>query len=382
MGLIFKTFQADEGIVYQELDSIDNPTLYTEDDVVEVFIRANSGGTKLGKSDLLFSLLHANWEFAGEEMEDLLESLNQHGFAFDRDFVLKTSLTLLDQGARYEVEKFRKPGVREDVKAKWDEISKSIMDVLDFVYEKTFIHSDKALPSYLVLIPLIYIRHHFRDGWKGAKDVDTYLLRCLLTGAFSGQSDNLIDGLIPIAREERGFDLRKNFDVMRSQGRSLELTESQLWQMGYGSKAIHLLFNLWYRDFNYTPAYDDNLPQVDHIFPKSLLKTVKITNPATSRKDLLKYHEAERNQLANCMLLTREENGAGGKWDIPADKWFAGKPPEYLAKHLIPSDPELWKLDRFDDFIEARKKLIREKFKYLLVPMASSGASNQENPTH
>jgi hypothetical protein len=42
-------------------------------------------------------------------------------------------------------------------------------------------------------------------------------------------------------------------------------------------------------------------------------------------------------------------------------------------KHLIPSDPELWKLDRFEEFIEARKKLIREKFKYLLVPMASSG---------
>jgi Protein of unknown function DUF262/Protein of unknown function (DUF1524) len=382
VGLIFKTFQADEGIVYQELDSIDNPSLYTEDDVVEVFIRANSGGTKLGKSDLLFSLLQANWEFAGEEMEDLLESLNQHGFAFDRDFALKTSLTLLDQGARYEVEKFRQPGVREDVQAKWDDISQSIMDVIDFVYEKTFIHCDKALSSYLVLIPLIYTRYHFRDGWKDAKDVDTYLLRCLLTGAFSGQSDNLIDRLTPIAREAKGFDLRKSFDVMRSQGRSLELTESQLWQMGYGSKAIHLLFNLWYRDFNYTPAYDDNLPQVDHIFPKSLLKTVKMINPATGRKDLLKYHEADRNQLANCMLLTREENGAGGKWDIPPDEWFAGKPSEYLAKHLIPSDPELWRLDRFDDFIEARKKRIREKFNYLLVPMASSGASNQANPTH
>ena len=52
-------------------------------------------------------------------MEDLLEELNAHGFAFDRDFVLKTCLTLLNQGARYEVEKFRKPNVREDIEAKW-----------------------------------------------------------------------------------------------------------------------------------------------------------------------------------------------------------------------------------------------------------------------
>ncbi len=43
-------------------------------------------------------------------MEDLLAQLNQHGFAFPRDFVLKTCLTLLDKGARYEVEEI--PQVR------------------------------------------------------------------------------------------------------------------------------------------------------------------------------------------------------------------------------------------------------------------------------
>jgi len=100
LDLVDRTFKMDEAVTYQELDSIDNPKLYTEDDVVEVFIRANSGGTKLGKSDLLFSLLNASWEVADEEMEDLLDSLNKHGFAFDRDFVLKTALTLLGQGAR------------------------------------------------------------------------------------------------------------------------------------------------------------------------------------------------------------------------------------------------------------------------------------------
>src|ERR1700693_3858916 len=65
LDLIDRTFKMDEAVTYQELDSIDNPTLYTDDEVVEVFIRANSGGTKLGKSDLLFSLLSASWEVAG-----------------------------------------------------------------------------------------------------------------------------------------------------------------------------------------------------------------------------------------------------------------------------------------------------------------------------
>ncbi len=56
---IDRVFKMDEAIVYQVLDSIDNPNSYSENDVVDVFIRANSGGTRLEKSDLLFSLLNA-----------------------------------------------------------------------------------------------------------------------------------------------------------------------------------------------------------------------------------------------------------------------------------------------------------------------------------
>jgi hypothetical protein len=356
----------DEAITYQELDSIDNPTLYSEDDVVEVFIRANSGGTKLGKSDLLFSLLSASWDVADQEMEDLLESLNKHGFRFDRDFVLKTCLVLLEQGARYEVQKFRKPGVRDDIEAKWDEIVKAIQDVLDFVRGHTFIQCDKALPSYLVLIPLVFLRYHYPAAWQEAKGIDSYILRCSLTGAFSGQPDNLIDALVRMVDELEGFNLDDAFGVIRTQGRSLELTEERFWQMGYGSDTIHLLFNLMY-SFNYTPSFDGNLPQVDHIFPQSQLRKVKIENPNTGRRDLLKYRDAERNQLANCMLLTMQENGAGGKGDTLPEEWFEDKSKDYLDKHLIPADPDLWKLDRYEDFVEERKKLLQERFKFLLV---------------
>lgn len=68
-----------DNITYQELDGIDNPDAYEPDDIVEIFIRANSGGTKLGKSDLLFSLLTSSWDAADGEMESLLEDLNQGG---------------------------------------------------------------------------------------------------------------------------------------------------------------------------------------------------------------------------------------------------------------------------------------------------------------
>ena len=365
--LICKTFNQDDAVTYQELDSIDNPELYTEDDVVEVFIRANSGGTKLGKSDLLFSLLSASWEVADEKMEELLTSLNRHGFAFTRDFVLKTCLVLLDQGARYEVPKFRKTGIREKIENQWENISDAIRDVLDFVLSNTYIRCDKALPSYLVLIPLIYVRFHYQEEWKKAVGVDKYLIRSLLAGTFSGNSDSMIDAVVTRIRELRSFSQDEIFGVTRSQGRSLELTEEKFWDMGYNSDTIHLLFNIWYHNFNFTPAFDNNLPQIDHIFPQSLLKQVKSENPKTGIKNIVRYKEVDRNQLANCMLLSREENGPSGKWDIPPEQWFKNKPDSYLELHLIPKNPELWTLDRFEDFIAARRELIRKRFEEILV---------------
>jgi uncharacterized protein with ParB-like and HNH nuclease domain len=366
LDLVAKTFRMDEAITYQELDSIDNPELYSEDDVVEVFIRANSGGTKLGKSDLLFSLLSASWEVADERMDDLLLKLNRHGFAFTRDFVLKTSLVLLDQGARYEVTKFRRAGVRERIESEWEDITSAILDVLDFVRGRTFIQCNKALPSYLALIPLIYVRFHFADQWNSAREVDVYLLRVLLSGAFSGSPDSMLDAVVTRLRTNRRFDSEEIFSVIRTQGRSLELTEDKLWNMGYGSDGVHLLFNMWYRRFNFTPAYESNLPQIDHIFPQSALKRIKRENPKTGRRDILQYRDAERNQLANCMLLSREENGAGGKSDTLPTEWFEDKPPDYLAMHLIPTDRSLWSVERYEEFLEARKLLIRDKLAELI----------------
>ena len=102
-----------EVIVYHQIDGTDEQKAHTFADVVEIFIRANSGGTTLNKSDLMFTLLTSEWEEADVEMEDFLTEINDNDrFNFNRDFVLKTAMSVLDQGAKYDVDKLRKPEVR------------------------------------------------------------------------------------------------------------------------------------------------------------------------------------------------------------------------------------------------------------------------------
>lgn len=376
-----REFVSDDVITYQELDGIENPDTYTIDDIVEIFIRANAGGTKLGKSDLLFSLLIANWEEADSQMEELLESLNKGDFDYDRDFVLKSCLVVLNKGARYEVDKFRDGKTKEEIVAEWEKIASAIKAVRDWVVSKAYIRTGKAMPSYQALIPLIYFRYHQPEKFKAAEGgagLRDYFLRTVITGVFGGSPDNLIDRIVRCVREESDFVLAKVFSVIRENGRSLEITPDVIFKQYYGSRTVHLFFNLWY-DFNYAPAAAGNEPQVDHIFPQSLLKGVKDVNPDSGVRNLLHYRMEQRDQIANCMLLTADENGFTNKNATPPALWFAperftdekGKrDPEarkkYMALHLIPDVPRLWEIENYDEFIEERKKLIQEKFRYML----------------
>ncbi len=77
----------------------------------------------------------------------------------------------------------------------------------------------------------------------------------------------------------------------------------------------------------------------------------------------MKYKKDDRNQIGNLMLLTKDENGAYGKGDSLPEEWFQDKSPDYLEKHLIPNDPDLWEIKNFELFLKERKKLIVNKFR-------------------
>jgi hypothetical protein len=196
---------------------------------------------------------------------------------------------------------------------------------------------------------------------------------------FSGNPDNLIDKIIREINSSGTFDYLKILDVIRDDGRSLEITPDLIFQQAYGSRTIHLFFNIWYSQFNYSPALNANGPQVDHIFPSSALAKIKTANPESGKLNLLKYRAEDRDQIANCRLVTAGENGFEGKSAILPEKWFAldrfsskEDQQKYLDLHLIPSDSDLWKIENFERFVEARKVLIEEKFSFMLKERSST----------
>ncbi len=361
--LLFERLGDDAVVRVMELDSTDTDAAiqYSEDDVLEIFIRANSGGTTLAKSDLLFSLLTSKWDEAEILIDELLDSVNAGTYNFSRDFVLKLALVLLGEKAAYKVQKFRKPGVREQMEAAWPRIVTAFQVVRDFVQQHTYMRDDSSLPSNLLLIPFIFQRFEFPRAWAtmtadpiASREFALFLSRASLAGTFAGAKDNLIDSLVDEIRSKEGvFDAPSLERIISANGQSVLAKEARLLRANYGTPLINVVLSMLYPDpTNYSPAYSGHLPTVDHIFPQALLKKVKTDKKA-------RYSKADRNVLANCMLLTASENQSKGA-ELPSE-YLARQSDEFLQRHLIPTNRKLWEMEQYDRFIEARWKLIKNQ---------------------
>jgi hypothetical protein len=361
--LLFERLGDDAVVRVMELDSTDTDAAiqYSEDDVLEIFIRANSGGTTLAKSDLLFSLLTSKWDEAEILIDELLDSVNAGTYNFSRDFVLKLALVLLGEKAAYKVQKFRKPGVREQMEDAWPRIVTAFQVVRDFVQQHTYMRDDSSLPSNLLLIPFIFQRFEFPRAWEtmtadpiASREFALFLSRASLAGTFAGAKDNLIDALVDEIRSKEGvFDAPSLERVISANGQSVLAKEARLLRANYGTPLINVVLSMLYPDpTNYSPAYSGHLPTVDHIFPQALLKKVKTDKKA-------RYSKADRNVLANCMLLTASENQSKGA-ELPSE-YLARQSDEFLQRHLIPANRKLWEMEQYDRFVEARWKLIKNQ---------------------
>ena len=91
--------------------------------------------------------------------------------------------------------------------------------------------------------------------------------------------------------------------------------------------------------------------QVHHLFPKALLYKAKEYD----------YTRGEVNSVANFCFLTQDTNLKIGM--RPPEEYLAEAEkanPGVLASQWIPQDPDLWKIDRYRDFLSARRILLAE----------------------
>lgn len=323
------------------------------DEVLEIFVRMNSGGQVLSKSDLMFSLIQLHWEGAYEAIADVVDALNANGrFEFDRDFVLKAALVCAGRGARYDVAKFRDETTLALIRDDFPAIRDALINTADFVVNDARFLDGRVLGSYNALIPFVYFL--YRQPRQLPRDEQTrvemkqalYLI--LMLPSFSRAADSRIDGLVqrvlnPAHAQQPGiFPMEQVRQFVRERDGRGEIDD---WLL---ESNIPILMNILEGGSRLPEGRRSFRPEYDHIFPRSEL----------ARRS---YPDAQINHYANFRLISKRDN----IWKSNKDPrpYFAAQP-QVADRYLIPVD--LLDYDQYPAFLEARRQLIWQRLRSFL----------------
>jgi len=344
------------------------------DKVVEVFIRANTGGKKLEYSDILLSTATAKWKHlnAREEFQNFTDAINGigSGFNFGKDFVLKGCLFLTeDLPIQYKVKNFTK-GNLEKIESNWDNIKKHIEDTIKLVYKFGF--SDKNITSAVSLLPIsFYLLKLNKNNFVDSTDIDDvnnqnviqkWLVLSLIKNAFGRSSDTKLN------KVRNAFVKQGSYSTFPFKGISKELeiepsfseTEvDKIFGINYKTKYSYLVLSLSYPDRD----WKDKKYHEDHIFPKSKFTKAKLKARGYDDEKIEKYREYY-NTILNLQLLTESENLE--KYSEDFELWINTRDNNFKNRHMIP-DIESYDFDYFLDFIDERRNLIKKKLESISI---------------
>ena len=344
-----------------EADSIDS--------VLDIFVRVNSGGTVLSKSDLLFSTIVSHWDKARDEIDKLLSDINKtgEGYKFSNDFIMRTCLYVLEMSVTLKVETFKKDSVLK-IKENWESISGAIKSTVNLLNDFGF--NSENIISYVAISPIVYyIYHGGKLDAESRAELRKYIVIAQVKQIFGTASNsaltNIREALKVAPKDSFSMDNLKN--VRFTGERSLRYTAEEIDAMfdtceigAYTFMILSLLYpNLKYSQKGF---------HQDHMHPHTSFEEEKIKDLTLASGDKIDDETREdwrrrRDTLANLQLLEGRENEK--KNATPLIEWL--KKPENMDNAKYLPDGISYELSNFEQFMEERQKLMSDAVKAILI---------------
>lgn len=326
----------------------------TLDTVVDIFNRVNSGGTKLSKGDLALAKICAEWPDARNSMKTKLMEWSNAGYHFNLDWLLRSVNTILTGEAKFS--HLHDKGAL-DIQDGLNRAAKHIDRSLNLIAGRLGLDHDRVLFGRFA-IPVMVRYLDRKIGIMDAQEQDKLLfwfVQAGMWGRFSGSTETYIDQDLEALEGPQG-------------GLDALIEQLRLWHGGLRVEPGH--FTGWSLGARFYPVlymlvrmgeaadWGTGLPlkanmlgkmhklEVHHIFPKA-----QVYKRGFSR--------AEVNALANFCFLTKDTNLHIS--DRLPEEYFLEiekNHPGTLASQWIPMDSSLWQIDRYPEFLEARKTLL------------------------
>ncbi len=381
-----------EKLVTEELITFFEIQKESLDDILDIFVRVNSAGTPLSKSDLVFSTIVANWEDGREKIENLLEHLNSKGerFKFDKDFVITLCLALMDLPQKFQVKIFTRANVQK-VSNSWDDITNAISDSVDLLVDYGFSHEN--LTAYYIIIPVAYYLYKSKNRIADLSDDDKNTMHMfLITGMVkkifsasveSGLTNILnklrqtnLEGKVVLACEDH-FDF-DSLKVLEFQEKTLRIEEVDIDEILNFKKGplTFMILSLLYPDLKLSEIKWHQ----DHIHPQYAFERKKLIKYFADQglqldENTLKDWIAKSNTLVNLQLLTGKQNQSKSSTSLA--KWMEtqfdtdDKCKRYCEANYIDFSTG-FRLENFDAYYIKRKANMKKQLMRIFnVPIVS-----------
>lgn len=276
----------------QQLDGVADKFPYKT--VLDIFVRVNSGGTKLDASDLMFAAMKEGWDEIEEAIEETTELLNSTNLQFDKTFPLKCLLVAHGRGAEASAEKFTGADgevLLTEMEAGWSRAEQAFLELRDFLANDLKIFADKVIRSYTSFIPLFdYLYQNPKPNEKNRALMRGYHYKAQLFGWYSQSTDTVVNALHGIVGKvcPGGFPIDDVKAYFAGRGNQSELKKFQLTE----TRLRFILLNLVYVDqmgsSPFDVKYKGNEPHVDHIYPRHACLT-KLGFPSSDVNHLGNY---------------------------------------------------------------------------------------------
>lgn len=359
------------------------PSYAALDNAIDIFDRVNSQGAKLTDAELALTHITGKWSEARRLMKAKIEAMSNKEFHFDLTFMTRALTGIVTKRALFHTIHDRH---REELEQGWNKLKKILDFLVTILPGQAFIHSTADLNTTNVLVPIVvYLSLH--DGKfpteKVLKRAVQWLYYAQMWARYTAQTDQRLEHDVSLmVREESPWDLLCN-QIIDQRGR-IEVKANDLEGRGVQHPLHRMPLILakahdaldWFNGVTLgsTPLGQAYCIHNHHIFPQSVL----YKNGYDPDNHL---HRKIVNEIANRAFLTAETNlSISNKLPEEYLPEVESRYPGALPKQFIPMDPLLWKVERFPDFLEARRELIARKINEFMSALIAEPEIVRERP--
>jgi len=325
---------------------------------VELFRRLNQGGTRLSALDLMASILKS---FNAENEKFLYEDIKEFSdIGLEQDEIIRYIFLLQDNHRKEltDIEKSDSDFIRNNK----ERILNSLRGVKQFLkasglYDFFVEQKPSMIPLYFIGYHLFHkksvktedIKDYFRDIEKNTdyKLIYRWIYLSLLQKIFRRRGAGWI---------AYKTGIRKILEVMKKH-KDMDFPTNEIFKV-YIDHPLYFKEDI---DENRLDDYDFDFlmyiiygkkfrkEDIDHIHPYSILKSKG-------------YDPDKINTVANYQMLDYGIN-RGDKNNKELKDWInkLANKDDYLKRHLIPNNPDLWISENYEQFLIERRKLIKAK---------------------